>query len=353
MKKGFTLIELLAVIVILAIIALIATPLILNVIDDAKKGAFKNTAYGIIEAAELEYATDILNNEKEDTIYKYENSEQISPEDKSLGFKGAKPTTGEVRINKNGKIAIAIHNGKYCIERGYNDEELIMSEKPVEEYIILALPDNNSVCGEDFIDERDGQKYKTVRLGRQCWMGEELRYTGNGCLSKTWDSATPHNACVRATEVELQANESHREWLQNIVWYQFSVALNWDGVNPASPADLETDRQGICPDGWHIPNLDDFWESKNYVGAATSGILFKAKSPIWNGTDDYGLTALPTGQRGNTGALSYIGTRSIWWGNFYVDSLSWGHYFNTTFDELMYLGSSPSFGKVVRCVFSK
>ena len=37
MKKGFTLIELLAVIVILAIIALIATPLILNVIDDSKK----------------------------------------------------------------------------------------------------------------------------------------------------------------------------------------------------------------------------------------------------------------------------------------------------------------------------
>ena len=46
MKKGFTLIELLAVIVILAIIALIATPLILNVIDDSKKGAFKSTAYG-------------------------------------------------------------------------------------------------------------------------------------------------------------------------------------------------------------------------------------------------------------------------------------------------------------------
>ena len=39
MKKGFTLIELLAVIIILAIIALIATPIILNVIDDAKKSA--------------------------------------------------------------------------------------------------------------------------------------------------------------------------------------------------------------------------------------------------------------------------------------------------------------------------
>ena len=49
MKKGFTLIELLAVIVILAIIALIATPLILNTIEDSRKGAFKNSAYGIIK----------------------------------------------------------------------------------------------------------------------------------------------------------------------------------------------------------------------------------------------------------------------------------------------------------------
>ena len=45
-NKGFTLIELLAVIVILAIIALIATPIILRVIEDAKKSAAVDSAYG-------------------------------------------------------------------------------------------------------------------------------------------------------------------------------------------------------------------------------------------------------------------------------------------------------------------
>ena len=44
-NKGFTLVELLAVIVILALIALIATPIILNVINDAKKQAAKDSAY--------------------------------------------------------------------------------------------------------------------------------------------------------------------------------------------------------------------------------------------------------------------------------------------------------------------
>ena len=58
-NKGFTLIELLAVIVILAVIALIAVPIILNVIDTSKKGALKDSAYGIIESADLYLAKNM------------------------------------------------------------------------------------------------------------------------------------------------------------------------------------------------------------------------------------------------------------------------------------------------------
>ena len=46
MKKGFTLIELLAVIVILAIIALISTPMILGVVESAKKSSKESSALG-------------------------------------------------------------------------------------------------------------------------------------------------------------------------------------------------------------------------------------------------------------------------------------------------------------------
>ena len=51
-KKGFTLIELLAVIVVLAIIALIATPIILGIIDKAKIGAAKSSVLGYADAVE-------------------------------------------------------------------------------------------------------------------------------------------------------------------------------------------------------------------------------------------------------------------------------------------------------------
>lgn len=59
MKKGFTLIELLAVIVILAIIALIATPIILGIINDARDEAKKRSAELVYTGVEYAYTTSL------------------------------------------------------------------------------------------------------------------------------------------------------------------------------------------------------------------------------------------------------------------------------------------------------
>ena len=64
-KKGFTLIELLAVIVVLAIIALIATPMVLNTIEDARRGAAQSSALAYISAVETKIAVNMLT----DTTY--------------------------------------------------------------------------------------------------------------------------------------------------------------------------------------------------------------------------------------------------------------------------------------------
>jgi len=60
MKKGFTLIELLAVIVILAIIALIATPIVLNIIEESKKNTTLRSAEMYLDAVELSVSSSIL-----------------------------------------------------------------------------------------------------------------------------------------------------------------------------------------------------------------------------------------------------------------------------------------------------
>ena len=62
MKKGFTLIELLAVIVVLAVIALIATPMVLNTIEEARKGAAQSSAYTYVNEVETKLATYMLKN---------------------------------------------------------------------------------------------------------------------------------------------------------------------------------------------------------------------------------------------------------------------------------------------------
>jgi prepilin-type N-terminal cleavage/methylation domain-containing protein len=228
--KGFTLIELLAVIVILAIIALIATPLILNVIDDSKKGAFKSSAYGIIEAAELQYATEILGSDKEEKNYIYENGQLINNNGNDLNYKGNKPQNGEVRINKDGEIAIVIHNGKYCAEKTYDASEVKISETTKEKCKLILLP-TGEVCGDGFVDERDGNTYKTVRIGNQCWMADNLRYAGNGCLTSGGENscnlnewkATPYTSCCYHSNndgTELGPIEN-RKWTEKQVLYQW------------------------------------------------------------------------------------------------------------------------------------
>jgi type IV pilus assembly protein PilA len=93
-NKGFTLIELLAVIVILAIIALIATPTILGVIETARQGSAESSALGYIDAVEKQIAIDMLDaNNKVVTIG---NNGAISVPVTNLSVKGTAPTSGTI-----------------------------------------------------------------------------------------------------------------------------------------------------------------------------------------------------------------------------------------------------------------
>ncbi len=120
---GFTLIELLAVIIILVIIALIAIPVVLNIIEKSKKEAFKDSAYSIIKAGELYYSSKSLEIEemKEDTVFTF-------PEGTGLEIKGTKPTSGNIKITKEGKIELAVSNGKWCARKSLKETEVKISK---------------------------------------------------------------------------------------------------------------------------------------------------------------------------------------------------------------------------------
>ena len=115
-KKGFTLIELLAVIVILAVIALIATPVIMNAISNAKQGAWKDATYGIIKATENVYAKNFSETtEQADTFFLYENGVMTSyPSGKTIDYKGSTPQDGGIVLHADGSVTLAIHDGNNC-----------------------------------------------------------------------------------------------------------------------------------------------------------------------------------------------------------------------------------------------
>lgn len=118
-KKAFTLIELLAVIVILAIIALVTIPIILNVVNNSKQSAFKNTAYGLIDSAKLQYAENLLNSNIDNLVYTF-------PEAEGLRYSGEIPKGGTLRFHRNGDVSIAIYNDQWCAIKGVKDEKVVV-----------------------------------------------------------------------------------------------------------------------------------------------------------------------------------------------------------------------------------
>jgi len=126
-KKGFTLIELLAIIVILAIIALIAVPVILNILDKANKSAFKDTAYGILSVGELyftEQQLELGGMTKDEVTF--ELPAQANTKN-GIQIKGEVPN-GILKVNKEGKVAFALYNGRYCAKKEYTENDIIIIE---------------------------------------------------------------------------------------------------------------------------------------------------------------------------------------------------------------------------------
>ena len=106
-NKGFTLIELLAVIVILAIIALITVPVVINIINNAKKGAAEDSTYGVIESAKLYWTSNQSTSLGADSNITFTCNESgvCSSNGSVLEMTGTKPTGGKVKII-NGVVSV-------------------------------------------------------------------------------------------------------------------------------------------------------------------------------------------------------------------------------------------------------
>jgi uncharacterized protein (TIGR02145 family) len=141
-------------------------------------------------------------------------------------------------------------------------------------------------------DSRDGKKYKTVKIGSQTWMAENLNYAANG--SKCYDNNSGNCA-------------------------KYGRLYDWNTAKKA------------CPSGWHLPSQSEWDMLSNAVGGANvAGKKLKAKSG-WsnngNGTDDYGFSALPGGSGSSGGSFIYVGYNGYWWSASELEVISYNAYY--------------------------
>ena len=164
-------------------------------------------------------------------------------------------------------------------------------------------------------DLRDGKVYKTVKIGDQVWMAENLNYSDSTKTAtlkdKSWCYDNESDNCVKYGRLYT--------WAAAID----SVALANDAKAPldcgyGKSCTLPAKVQGVCPDGWHLPNYDEWVAMLTSVGwQSNENKVLKSQSG-WsgngNGSDSSGFSALPAGYY--NGSFNHAGDEADFWSSF-------------------------------------
>ena len=134
--------------------------------------------------------------------------------------------------------------------------------------------------------------YKTVTIGTQTWMAENLSYFA------------PASVCY-------DGNTANCDKYGRLYNWAAAMDLAFTCNSNTCASQVSAKHRGICPEGWHIPSRNEWNTLVDFVGVNPETKL-KAKQPDWNGTDIYGFSALPGGAA-TDGTSVYVGTHGFWW----------------------------------------
>ncbi len=219
-RKGFTLIELLAVIVVLAIIALIATPIVMNTIKNAKKGAAERTADNYIKQVETAVAEAKLgNNSIPNGTYDIDGNGNLTgaglPDGKlEINMSGNKPTSGTVTIKNGGvsKEGTTMTVGDYIVSYDKDNNKQIAQElykgilcKAVTTATTGNVPSGNYAYGDEYTCELGDNDEKTFFVletngdNVSLIMNKNIDSNGKGTTSGdtvAWCKSGKDNSCA-------------------------------------------------------------------------------------------------------------------------------------------------------------
>jgi uncharacterized protein (TIGR02145 family) len=155
----------------------------------------------------------------------------------------------------------------------------------------------------EFTDERDGQVYKTVKIGDQVWMAQNLNYAYTGIkFNFSGGKSDSTSWCYKNDLDNCGIYGRLYTWSAAMDSAGLVSDANKIGCGFGVPCIPNNPHRGICPVGWHLPDTTELTVLLNYAGGGiVAQNVLKSKSG-WNGTDDLGFSLLPAG----TGVYSYL-----------------------------------------------
>jgi uncharacterized protein (TIGR02145 family) len=197
----------------------------------------------------------------------------------------------------------------------------------------------------EIIDKRDGKTYKTVVIGSQTWMAENLNVSTfrNGDVIP---EAKTNKEWIQAAKKKQPAWCYYNNDLKNGV--KFGKLYNWYAVN---------DSRGLSPEDWHIPK-DTEWKSlQNYLNPS-AGKKMKSKNEWENvgeerfdGNNISFFSGLPEGFRFLKGNFLSIGWLGSWWSSMEESKHnSFNYNLSRSSEELVNSVAEKGKGLSVRCV---
>jgi uncharacterized protein (TIGR02145 family) len=157
------------------------------------------------------------------------------------------------------------------------------------------------------VTDVDGNVYKTVAIGSQVWMAENLRTTRyrNGDAVGTTNPATLDIVSESAPKYQwAYAGDENKAATYGRLYTWYAV----------------TDDRDICPAGWHVPGDDEWSTLVEFLGGpnAAVGKLKETGTAHWSGpnsnaTNESGFAGLPGGNRLPNGGFVLIGEAGHYW----------------------------------------
>ena len=208
-------------------------------------------------------------------------------------------------------------------------------------------------------DERDGKTYKTVKIGTQTWMAENLNYAYTDVPYKY----IYKDSSYISDSTSWCYNDDPAKCTQYGRLYTWAAAMdsvgmwsaNGKGCGYTTECSLTYPVRGVCPEGWHLPTTAEFEKLFNAVGGeSTAGKMLKSTSGWWsryNGADACAFSALTAGYRNRHGRSNEEGFDASFWSST-EDESNYAYKMELVFnsDEAYLLYDSKNKGFSVRCV---